>query len=501
MFHEQGWIVKRAALSPYQTALIDLESGRSWTYEQLKQRIVRWASYLTDKGFRKGDRIAVLAHNTSELIAILFACEMKGLIYVPLNFRLHPLELQQLIHDCQPALLLFDNRNAETAKSLCVDRMEYLNVLDSYEEQSTNLLRETYPSDVPWMMIYTGGTTGASKGVVLPSNAVNWNAINTIISWGLTETDCTINYMPLFHTGGINALCLPILMAGGTVVIGSTFNAKEALQATNVYQATISLFVPTMYQSIIQTEYFQENDFPSMNVFLSGGAPCPASIYLAFRKKGLRFKEGYGLTEAGPNNFFIRPEEAEHKVGSVGKSMVFNEVNIVANGGASCGFGEVGELQIRGPHLFSHYWNKPLETAEALQNGWLRTGDLARMDEDGDFYIVGRQKEMIISGGENIYPLEIEQCLVLFEGVGEVAVIGVEDMLWGEKVVAFFTRLEGYDVTEQQIAEHCKKSLGTFKVPKEFIHLKELPKTHVGKIDKQALHQELNNRVKVNKKA
>jgi len=177
-----------------------------------------------------------------------------------------------------------------------------------------------------WMLLYTGGTTGHPKGAILSVEAVYWNALNTIVSWGLTEEDRTINYMPLFHTGGLNALSIPILMAGGTVVVGSTFDAEEALRATDLYGATISLFVPTMYQAMIQEPYFDQSSFPSMHVFLSGGAPCPETIYHSFHEKGLNFKEGYGLTEAGPNNFYIRSDDACRNIGSVGKSMLFNSV-------------------------------------------------------------------------------------------------------------------------------------------------------------------------------
>src|SRR5699024_9538112 len=191
-----------------------------------------------------------------------------------------------------------------------------------------------------WLMIYTGGTTGKPKGVVLSHEAVNCNALNTIASWGISDEDVTINYMPLFHTGGINALSIPILMAGGTVVIGNHFQAEEALQATDLYQATISLFVPTMYQTMVETNYFKKSNFKSMRVFLSGGAPCPPKIYHIFERAGLAFKEGYGLTEAGPNNFFIRHEIARNKIGSIGKNMLLNEVTVVKEDGSTCGVNE-----------------------------------------------------------------------------------------------------------------------------------------------------------------
>jgi len=343
--------------------------------------------------------------------------------------------------------------------------------------------------DDPWLMIYTGGTTGHPKGVVLSFQSVNWNAMNTIISWGLHAQDRTLNYMPMFHTGGLNALCIPLLMAGGTVIIGDKFDAEEALQATNQYQTTISLFVPTMYQAMIATKYFQENQFPSMKVFLSGGAPCPHPIYDAFYNKGLFFKEGYGLTEAGPNNFYIDRERAYAKKGAVGKSMQFNEAKIISHTGKSCAPGEVGELLVRGKHMFRFYWNNKQETANILQDGWLKTGDLAMMDAEGDFYIVGRRKEMIISGGENIYPQEVEQCLLRHPDVREVAVIGVGDDYWGEIVTAFIVCPHQVASLLDDLNELCHQQLGRYKIPKQMIFLDELPKTSVGKIDKKALYR------------
>ncbi|QUW22343.1 AMP-binding protein [Sporosarcina sp. Marseille-Q4063] len=487
MFNEPAWILKRVTLSPNRTALVDVHTNVSWTYTMLKNRILRWTSTFTDNGYKKGERIAVLAPNQPELFAILFACKFKGLIYVPLNWRLSKFEIVSLLNDCSPAVLLFDDIYQSLIQEIDFKQMKSIHSIDNMNEISETVdIGQQEPSN-PWMMIYTGGTTGKPKGVVLSTYAVNSNAMNTIISWGLTEEDTTINYMPLFHTGGINALSIPILMAGGQVVIGNRFDAEEAMRATDHYAATISLFVPTMYQSMINMPYFNQTSFSSMKVFLSGGAPCPETIYTKFYAKGHKFKEGYGLTEAGPNNFFIRPEVARRKIGSVGKPMFFNSVKVVNPSGSQCDVNEVGELYIKGPHVFSSYWNKPQDTVSAFHDGWLRTGDLARYDEDGDHYIVGRKKDIIISGGENIYPQEIEQCLTNFGEIKEAAVVAKKDEKWGESIIAFVTEAEGYAFNHDKVIAHCKKFLGSFKIPKEIIVLPEMPKTHIGKIDKNAL--------------
>ena len=485
MFAERGWIMKRTALSPDRTALVDVHTGESWTYTILRRKIIQWASFFTRSGFKEGERIAILSPNHPELFAILFACEMKGLIYVPLNWRLSCIELVALLKDCTPAILLFHDQFR-----FLIDEMEFphaVPLLSLDVEVDGKFQVDQTVSEKSWMMIYTGGTTGRPKGVVLSVEAVNWNALNTIVSWGLTEEDRTINYMPLFHTGGLNALSIPILMAGGMVIVGSRFDAEEALLATDRYGATISLFVPTMYQSMIQVAYFDQSSFPSMQVFLSGGAPCPQTVYHSFHEKGLKFQEGYGLTEAGPNNFYIRSSGACRKIGSVGKSMLFNSVKILNDELQPCQADEVGELFLKGPHLFSGYWQNEKETADAFVDGWLRTGDLAKYDPDGDYFIVGRKKDIIISGGENVYPQEVEQCLMQFEGIDEAAVVGVEDGKWGEVVVAFVTMKEGRSFDRDAIGSHCGKFLGSYKKPKKLIELQELPITHVGKIDKQKL--------------
>lgn len=487
MFHEHGWILKRAALSADRPALIDVHSETCWTYADLKNRIMHWAAFFEAQGYEKGERIAVYSPNSPELFAVLFACELQGLVYVPLNWRLSRFELQGLLDDCTPILLLFHDEFEERLNGLTAKSAVSLSIIETVVAPANG--RPTVQGDRSdtWMIIYTGGTTGLPKGVMLSYEAVNWNALNTITSWGLSSHDTTISYMPLFHTGGLNALSIPLLMAGGTVVVGHQFEPTEALIATDKFKATISLFVPTMYQLMIATPYFGQSSFPTMDVFLSGGAPCPQTIYHAFREKGLRFKEGYGLTEAGPNNFFITPEVAARKIGSVGKSMMFNEIRVLDPDGNLCPAGEIGELYVKGPHMFTGYWNKPVETSEAIVDGWLRTGDLAKADRDGDTYIVGRKKDMIITGGENVYPQEVEQCLITCTGIREAAVVGTADGVWGEKVVAFVTVDEDCAIDDKLLIAHCKGFLASYKIPKQFIIVPALPKTHVGKIDKNEL--------------
>lgn len=349
MWWELNWLEHRARITPRKTAVIEEDSGKVWTYIELNNRALSIASWLHHKGVKKGDRIALLSPNHISYFDLLFACGKIGAIFVPLNWRLTDFELKEILVDCTPILIGFHPKFETLHSQLATNTFSSFLIGDtSYEELvsfpiNTALKEEIIETD-PLAMIYTGGTTGKPKGVVLCHRSIVWNGINTIISWGLTMEDTTINYLPMFHTGGLNALSIPILMSGGTVVIGSAFQGPKAVKSLNQYRCTIVLLVPTMYHTMIQTEEFQQSSFPFMKIFLSGAAPCPLQIYEAFYKKGLAFKEGYGLTEAGPNNFYISPEDAQVKRGSVGKPMLFNSIKLLKSDGAETKADEVGKF-------------------------------------------------------------------------------------------------------------------------------------------------------------
>lgn len=490
---ELDWLENRARLTPNKGAIIDEATNITWTFKQLNIRANSLATWFRNRGVKEGDRIALLSPNHISYFDLLFACGKIGAIFVPLNWRLSSHEINDILADCSPVMIGFHPQFKEMYNQLTnsqniffIGEAEYENMV---APQNNSYLFENVSENIPLAMIYTGGTTGKPKGVVLTHQSILWNAINTIISWSLTAEDVTINYLPMFHTGGLNALSIPILMIGGTVVIGDQFTGEKAVQSLNQFGCTTVLLVPTMYHMLIQTREFQESHFPKMKVFLSGAAPCPLQIYEAFQKKGLAFKEGYGLTEAGPNNFYISPEDAQIKRGSVGKPMIFNSIQLQKDDGQAADINEVGELLIKGKHAFSMYWENEQATAEAWEDGWIHTGDLAKRDEDGYFYIVGRKKDMIITGGENVYPLEVEHWIAEHPAIDEVAVIGLPDEKWGEMVAAYLVLKQPYTFDEDQMVTHCKIKLGKYKIPKQFRILDELPKTHVGKIDKKKLKE------------
>jgi fatty-acyl-CoA synthase len=482
------WIEKRSQLTPDKIAVIDGELNNRWSYHEINQRAHSFASFLVKEGIKKGDRVALLSPNDISYFDFLFACMKIGAIFVPLNWRLSQAEITSIQEDCTPAFIGYHSKYKQllpqVSKAVQIDSKDYDSIFQDTENVGTGVVLK---ENDPLTIIYTGGTTGKAKGVVLTHANVGWNALNTIVSWNLTQEDITLTYLPMFHTGGLNALTLPILLMGGTVVIAKEFHTENSIHLIETEKCTLMLMVPTMYHLIIHSESFKKASFKHVKTFLSGGAPCPHTIYEAFAKKGIAFKEGYGLTEAGPNNFYIDPEHVKWKKGSIGKPMMFNQVKVVKTDGSQAKANEVGELLLYGNHVFDHYWNNPVVTKETVIDGWLSTGDLAKYDEDGYFYIVGRKKEMIITGGENVYPLEVEHCIQNHTAVSEVAVVGLPHTKWGEVVCAFVSLLPNQSITEKEIREYCRQTLGGYKVPKYIWLIHELPKTHVGKIDKKLL--------------
>lgn len=490
---ETDWLESHARLTPNQIAIIDGETKESSTFAELNDRASRIADKLVLEGIKKGDRIAILTPNHESYFEILFAAAKMGAIFVPLNYRLSPNELSYIIKDAGAKFLFYhiDFEHIIEQINLVLTEINTICIQSNYNDWLNHTKRFELdgcvsPSD-PWVIIYTGGTTGLPKGVVLTHNNMIWNAINTIVSWKLSHKDRTYTILPLFHTGALNALSIPILYTGGTIVLGTQFDPFTTLRVIEEEKVTILLLVPTMHHMVIHHPKFDKTDFKHNPIFLSGGAPCPLPIYEGYSNKGLRFKEGYGLTEAGPNNFYLSPEEANFKKGSVGKPMVHNQISLIDDRGSKVADGEVGEIVIEGPHVFAYYWNNTEATEKTLKNGKLFTGDLARKDHDGFYYIVGRKKEMIISGGENIYPLEVENILQNHPNISEAVVVGIEDNKWGEKVVAFIVFKQGEQKTDEELRAYCHQYLARYKTPKQFCFIDELPKTPVGKIDKKRL--------------
>ncbi|WP_336275545.1 class I adenylate-forming enzyme family protein [Rossellomorea vietnamensis] len=482
------WLHKRSMISPDRIALLDAATNERIDYRTLDERASKWAQYMCHHGITKGDRVVFISTNHTVCFEILFACGKIGAVFVPLNWRLAPSEIESIAKNCTPSLLFYKKelQFLVTSISKCCPQFCIEDAAGKvYSVEKGMSYSPILSLSDPWLMIYTGGTTGSPKGVVLSHKSVTSNALNTVVSWNLIQEDCTVTYLPTFHTGGLNALSIPLLMIGGKVVLAERFDPEQAIRALNEYECSIVLLVPTMYHLLMEKDEFKSTPFPKMKVFLSGGAPCPGKVYEFFKEKEIPFKEGYGLTEAGPNNFYIDPSRM--KKGSVGKAMMLNRVKVIDDEGNPVGRGEVGELLLGGDHLFKEYWQNPEQTQQVIQDGWLHTGDLAKFDEDEDYYIVGRKKDMIISGGENIYPQELEHWISEHPAVSECAVIGLPHEKWGEVVTSFISLQKGAGISTEDVKAFCLQKFGKYKIPKDYHFVKELPKTDVGKVNKQAL--------------
>lgn len=483
------WIEKRAQINPNRIACIT--EHEQLTYAQFNERIEKVAALLKfECNVNKGDRIGILSQNNLEFVVLLFAIAKLQCIAVPLNIRLNVRELSFQLNDSGTSILVYEQPFEEMAKSLREEIDLELIPIESLKESRTdfgNIKSETIDEHAPYIICYTSGTTGKPKGAVLTQNNMFWNAINNSVAIDLTSMDRTIVLLPLFHIGGIGLFAFPTLFVGGTIVIPGKFEPDKTVEMIEKYQVTVVMGVPSIHQAILHSPAFQKSKLHSVRWFYSGGAPCPKELIDAFTDKGYLFGQGFGMTETSPTIFMLSREDAERKKGSIGKPVLFGEVKLVDDAGNEVKKDEVGHLLVRGPIVMKEYWNRPDATAETIKDGWLHSGDLARVDEEGFYYIVGRKKEMIISGGENIYPLEVEQVINQMEGVLEVAVVGIADPKWGEVPIAFIAKKEGASITADEVKHHCLNNLAKYKVPKEVHFVKELPKNATGKIQKTQL--------------
>lgn len=484
------WIDKRAELHPERIAIITEKEQIS--YKALKQDVDKLATFLKqDLSIMAGERIAILSNNRYEYIVLLFAIAKLECIAVPLNIRLTENELLYQLNDSGTEVLFLENTFKSTAISLQkkskLKEIISIESVRNLEDRNKNLSLKINES-APFIICYTSGTTGKPKGAVLTQDNMFWNAINNCTAIDITSNDRSLVLLPLFHIGGIGLFAFPTLFTGGTIILPEgKFNSEKALLMIEQHQVTIVMGVPTIHQAILHSPSFEKTNLQSVRWFYNGGAPCPHELIQAFFEKGLLFGQGFGMTETSPTLFMLSKEDAKRKIGSIGKPVMFCDYKLIDSKGAIVKRGDIGELIVRGPNVMKEYWNKLEATGETLRDGWLYTGDLARVDEEGFLYIVGRKKEMIISGGENIYPLELEQIIGQLADVVEVAVVGVVDAKWGETPVAFVVKKKESLLTEEEIIEYCKLFLARYKIPQKIEFIEKLPRNATGKIQKNQL--------------
>lgn len=490
------WLARREELSPNQVGLVNVTSGARLTYRALNTRARALATLLAERhSVRTGDRVAALAANSPEYLDAFFACALLGAILTPLNWRLTVPELTGILADCEPALLLHDAAYSRLAQAAASVRggLPLLSMGDFPGADEALASRavpfQTSDGEEIALILYTSGTTGTPKGAMLSHRMLTWNAINTQISWGLRENDSAPIFAPFFHAGGLNVLTTPLYHLGGTVVLPRDTSAAAVLRAVEDERCTLLFAVPTVFQMMMESPVFADTDLSSLRFCISGGSPCPMPIIEGYSARGLEFRQGYGLTEVGVNCFSLAPEDARRKAGSVGRPVFHSRARIVDNSDQEVVDGAEGELTLAGPHVCSGYWRRPEATAEAARGGWWHTGDLVRCDAEGYYYIVGRKKDMFISGGENVYPAEVEGVLATHAGVSEVAVLGRPDPKWGEVGLAVIVPRQPETLTAEDVLAFCDGRLARYKIPKSVVFTDVLPRNAMGKVIKAELYE------------
>ncbi len=497
------WGERRASLTPNRHAIFDNIEKKIYTYNDLNIRAKQLAHVLLDHGISKGDRVAMFSTNRIECIDLFLASGKIGAILVPFNVRLSIQELEYLIKKTTPSIFFYEPKLESQALEIKKKNLVEKNVVMGKKSihgdpTSQRLMNKALKSEIeklsinfedPHLILFTGGTTGLPKGAILSHRLIFWNSVNTILSWSLNSDDVQPLFFPLFHTGGWNVLLVPFYHLGAKTILMGDFNPEESLRIITDQNCTIVVGVPTMYHLMANSPNFNSTNLASVKIFISGGAPCPVAIMEKYWARDKLFKMGYGLTEVGPNNFYLPESKIKQKPTSVGIPVFHCDMKIIdTKTNLIVKQGDVGELLLKGPHIFSGYWDEPDETKKTIEpDGWVHTGDLAKQDEDFYYYIVGRKKEMYISGGENVYPVEIEEILFKHPSIDLAAVIGVSDEKWGEVGKAFITLKPGKEISTDDIRDYLLQKLARYKVPKYFEIKEDLPTSAAGKILKREL--------------
>lgn len=438
--------------------------GKDYTYADLWRRIDHASRHL-DIG--KGERIAWLGYNHPDMLVLLFAAARRGAILVPLNWRLTAAEHRRILDDCRPKLLFSDGDFAEAAGKLGVR-------IGTFDRENPSEMKGDDQDDA--LIVYTSGTTGAPKGAVLTQSALLWNGFNSIHAHDFRQSDHVLSALPMFHVGGLNNQTLPALLAGATVTLHRRFDPGAWLADVAKRRPTISLLVPATMAAVIGHPQWGGTDFSSLRMLNTGSMVVPDSLIRAFHERGVPVGQIYGCTETAPIAIVLLRNDSMKKLGSTGKPAPHCEVKLVD-----------GEIWVRGPALMRGYWP---DYSGLTPEGWFRTGDLARVDEEGYYWISGRSKELIISGGENIHPAELENVLADCPGIVEAAVVGVEDPKWGEAACACVVSKLG----EEEILKLFENRLARYKHPRRIAYFDALPRNAMGKVVKGELKAALASR-------
>jgi fatty-acyl-CoA synthase len=501
--YHADWIRRHAERTPDRLAQVDLATGRRFTYGQMHERVNRLANFMRDDlRLEPGERVSILARSSTDYFEVLFACSRVGAILNTLNWRLAGPELQYILDDCTPTVLFYESVFAEQVASLRPhlsaerfivmggdpeDDIGYEAALAAGSPETIDGPRLTYEDT--WCILYTSGTTGRPKGAMVTYGNFFYNAVGMGEAIDLTSRDINLLTLPTFHAGGLGLYSGPTFHAGGTVLVMRDFDPGEMLRLIETWGVTVMLLVPSMYLMLRDHPDFGRYDLSSNRLWSSGGSPLPPSLVQEFAARDIIIQQGMGMTETGPTVFLIDKGDAVRKAGSVGKPVMHTDVCIMDQNGRMLGPNEVGELCIRGS-ITTGYWNAPDKTAEAIRDGWLHSGDAAKYDDEGFYTIVDRWKDMFISGGENVYPAEVESVLYSHPAIAEVAVVGVPHPKWQEVGRAVVVIKPGATLSEAEVIDFCQGKLARYKIPKAVSFVAALPRNDIGKVMKVDLQRQ-----------
>ena len=490
-----SWTRRRARMTPAKPALV--QDGVAMSYGELHLAATRLAHGLRARGVERGHRVAFLGLNSLEMVLTLFACAKLGAVSVPVNTRLAPPELAHVLHHSGASLLVVEDELAGPTRTAPIDALEIDTVvftraagagLESLAIDEDSEIDEPVGLDDLFMIQYTSGTSGRPKGVMLTHGNVVWNVVNLLVDIDLGSEEVALVTAPLFHTAALNQVLFPTVLKGGTALIEARFDPARAVDLIESERVTLLFGVTSMYLALAAAPRFADADLGSLRLALSGGAPIPEALLHTWLDRGLMIIQGYGLTEASPGTTMLRAADGVRKLGSAGTSCFFTDVRVVVDD-REAGVGEPGEVLVSGPNVSPGYWADQAATDGAFEDGWLHTGDLATRDEEGYLRIVDRLKDMYISGGENVYPAEVEQALHTHPAVAECAVIGVADETWGEVGRAFVVVRPGAELDADTLLAHLDGRLARYKLPRSVVFVPELPHNASGKLLKSRLRE------------
>ncbi|MCY4629515.1 MAG: AMP-binding protein [bacterium] len=483
-----GWITWWAERAPARVAVVF--GGEQVSYAELEVRVRGVAARLDTMGVGAGDRVAVCCSNRIEMLELVFACARIGAMLAPVNNRLTPPEVRFQLEDCQPALVLADAAHECLIREAGGEPED----LDGFASRAHDdrcqgagpAPRMRGDPERSLLLVYTSGTTGTPKGAVLSQRSLFYTVSNAIAHEGFDTGSVVASVLPLFHVGGLNIQTIPCLFAGGTVVLAERFHPAGLIEIMRRHRPTHVLLVPAAMSALLAEPSLAPQDLASLGALNCGSSVVSEDLIRRFNALGVRVVQVYGSTETGPTAVVLDYEDAD-RIGSCGKPARHCELRIVDSDGADVAAGETGELWVRGQNLFTGYWNRPEETGQAFSDGWYVTGDLGYADEDGFVWISGRKRELIISGGENVYPAEVERAVGEHPSVSAVAVVGRPHARWGEVPVAFVVPAAGASVEVEGLDEWCRNQLARYKRPRDWIVVDELPRTALGKVRKHML--------------